>query len=64
MSNIVTLSNILEAPGASIEELSELASKFGELWLARFVPVLRGAILIFATHDDAVAAQKGWRKRF
>ena len=56
MSNTVSVTSISEMDA---ELLEQAASKFGTVWLARFVPVLRGAIVILSSHEEAAACAAG-----
>ncbi len=56
MSNTVSVTSISETDA---ELLEQAASMFGELWLARYVPVLRGAIVILASPEEAAACAAG-----
>jgi hypothetical protein len=56
MSNTVSVTHISEVDAESLEAA---ACKFGSVWLARFVPVLRGAVVIMASHEEATACAAG-----
>ncbi len=55
-ANVVTLTGLVERPECSVETLTALAARHGTVWLVRFVPVLRGALIVFATADEARVA--------
>jgi hypothetical protein len=55
-SNTVSVTHISEVDS---ELLEHVCSKFGSVWLARYVAVLRGAIVIMATPEEASACADG-----
>jgi hypothetical protein len=54
MSNVVTLTNLSEVSHA---QLLALARQFGTVWLARYVPVMRGAVLVYSRAEEAAQCQ-------
>ncbi len=56
MSNTVSVTCISEADAVLLESV---CAQFGTVWLARYVPVFRGAIVIFARHEEAAACVAG-----
>lgn len=56
-SNVVVLNGLTEcAPARTPERLEALATMYGPVWLVRFVPVLRGALIIYADPAHAATA--------
>jgi hypothetical protein len=55
-SNTVSVINISETDA---EQLESVCTKFGTVWLARFVPVFRGAIVIMSSCEEAAACVAG-----
>lgn len=53
MSNVVTLLGLVEVPPHCTPQTVEaMARRFGTVWMVRFIPVLRGALVAFATHEE------------
>lgn len=55
-SNVVTLYGIVERPDFSRDDLYSLASAWGTVWMVRFVPFLRGALIAYSTPEEAMEA--------
>ena len=55
-SNTVSVTHISESDS---ELLESFCQKFGAVWLARFVPVFHGAIVIMSTVEEAHACVAG-----
>lgn len=54
VSNTVSISCIEESEVCSVEAITRLASQYGTVWLVRFVPVLRAAVVIMSSCQEAM----------
>lgn len=55
-ANVVTLLGLVESAHCNVDTLTALAAAHGTVWMVRFVPVLRGALVVLATPEEARAA--------